>query len=80
MVVADPRALLPASLEVDPLLDERQAASFLGISPGTLSVWRTTRRYPLPYIKVGRVVRYRVSDLRAFIESRTVAGANAPAL
>ncbi len=58
---------LPDSL----LLDETQAANALGISPGTLSVWRSVGRYSLKFSKIGRLVRYRVGDLRAFIDSRT---------
>jgi hypothetical protein len=27
-----------------PLLDEKQAAELLNVTPGTLSVWRCTRR------------------------------------
>ena len=54
------------------LLTQEQAASVLGISPGTLEQWRTTHRYRLPYIKVGSRVRYRRSDLETFIVSRTV--------
>lgn len=57
----------------DPLLDGSQAAAILGVMPGTLEVWRTTKRYPLPYIKVGRNVRYRRSALEAFLVARTVA-------
>jgi excisionase family DNA binding protein len=53
-------------------VDERGAAELLGVTPGTLSVWRCTRRYALPYVKVGRRVRYRVSDLEAWLQSRTV--------
>jgi hypothetical protein len=56
----------------DPLLTETQAAAFIEIRPGTLSVWRSTKRYPLAFVKVGRAVRYRQSDLRAFLESRRV--------
>lgn len=52
------------------LLNSQEAASFLGIEEETLAVWRCTKRYPLPYIKVGRLVKYRPSDLQAFIESR----------
>ena len=55
------------------LVDENEAASILDLAPGTLSVWRTTKRYPLKYIKVGRLVRYRKYDLNAFLKSRTVA-------
>jgi len=54
------------------LLDESAAANYLGLSPGTLSVWRATKRYPLKYIKVGRLVRYRRTDLDSFLESRSV--------
>ena len=53
------------------LLDEKSAAQFLEVAPGTLSVWRCTGRYKIPFIKVGRLVRYRVSDLDAWLESRT---------
>lgn len=57
------------------LLTEDQTAEMLAIQSQTLSVWRTTKRYDLPYVKVGRSVRYRLSDVMAFIESRTVASA-----
>ena len=63
-------AILPS-----PLLDEKQAAEILTVTPGTLSVWRCTRRYPIPYVKVGRAVRYRLADLEAFMQSRTVGAA-----
>jgi len=54
------------------LLDTNQAAEFLGgISPVTLITWRSTKRYDLPYVKIGGRVFYRVEDLRAFVESRT---------
>jgi excisionase family DNA binding protein len=54
------------------LLEEKQAAQFLQVEPGTLSVWRCTGRYKIPFIKVGRLVRYRQSDLEAWLESRTL--------
>lgn len=53
------------------LVDEREAARILDNSPGTLSVWRSTGRYNLPFIKIGRNVRYRRSDLIAWLEKRT---------
>ena len=53
------------------LLDEKQAADFLSLSPGTLSVWRSTGRHCLPFVKVGHRVRYRVADLETWLESRT---------
>lgn len=53
------------------LLDEKAAAAVLDVTPGTLSVWRSTGRYALPFLKVGRKVRYRRSDLLAWLERRT---------
>lgn len=52
------------------LLDDKEAASMLDVSPGTLGVWRSTGRYNLPFIKVGRNVRYRRADLDAWLEKR----------
>lgn len=54
------------------LLNNEEAAGYLGVAPNSLAVWRTTKRYPIPYVKVGRLVKYRVADLNAFLESRTV--------
>ena len=56
----------------DPLLDERQAAGYLGLKAGTLQVWRSQKRYGLSYVKVGRLVRYRLSTLQAFLAAREV--------
>jgi hypothetical protein len=53
------------------LLDEKQAAAKLDVTPGTLSVWRSTGRYALPFIKVGRKVRYRTADLDNWLLQRT---------
>lgn len=54
------------------LLSSEQAASYIGVSPGTLEVWRCTKRYHIPFIKVGRLVKYRKSDLDSFLNERTV--------
>jgi len=53
------------------LLDEKEAGLFLDTAPGTLSVWRCTGRYNLPFVKIGRKVRYRRTDLVAWLEKRT---------
>lgn len=64
----------PYDPEFDELLDPPAAARFLGgttpLSVGTLAVWRSTKRYDLPFLKVGRYVRYRKSDLRKFRDQR----------
>jgi excisionase family DNA binding protein len=53
-------------------INATEAAKILGVSVDTLAVWRCTKRYPLPYIKMGRKVFYRAADLEKFIESRTI--------
>jgi excisionase family DNA binding protein len=53
------------------LLTEKEAAVVLGATPGTLSVWRSVGRYQIPFIKVGRSVRYSRKALLAWLESRT---------
>lgn len=53
------------------LLDDKAAAAVLDVTTGTLSVWRSTGRYSIPFIKVGRKVRYRLADLQAWLDSRT---------
>jgi hypothetical protein len=57
------------------LVSPADAARTLGVSVGTLNVWRCTRRYPLPYAKIGRKVMYKLSDLENFVSSRTVGAA-----
>lgn len=53
------------------LLDDKTAAAILDVSPGTLSVWRSTGRYNLPFLKIGRKVRYRRADILDWMKSRT---------
>lgn len=50
------------------LLTQKQVAEILGVSEGTLENWRVHKRYPLAYIKVGSLVRYKPSDVEAFIQ------------
>ncbi|WP_020561589.1 helix-turn-helix domain-containing protein [Methylosarcina fibrata] len=58
------------------LLNTKQAAEYLGVTVSTLEVWRCTKRYPIPFIKVGHLVKYRKTALDAFLESRTVDAAD----
>lgn len=61
----------------DPLFSDDQAADYLSVKKHTLAVWRTTGRYNLPFVKIGRSVRYRKSDLDAFVDRRTVGAGHA---
>lgn len=49
------------------LLTRLEAASYLRIQPQTLANWAVSRTQRLPYVKVGRRVMYRLSDLAAFV-------------
>ncbi len=51
------------------LLTPKQTATTLGVTIGTLAVWRCTARYPLPFVKIGRRVMYREQDITNFIEN-----------
>lgn len=53
-------------------LSSSEAAVYLGITPGTLNVWRCTKRYLIPYTRVGRLVKYRIADLDNWLASRTI--------
>lgn len=52
------------------LLDDKSAAALLNVTTGTLSVWRCTGRYNLPFLKIGSKVRYRRNDLETWLEKR----------
>ncbi|ASJ97395.1 MULTISPECIES: helix-turn-helix domain-containing protein [Shewanella] len=54
----------------NPLLTPAEVAKTLGVTEGTLSVWRCTGRYPLKFVKVGRRVMYRQIDIDTFVNGR----------
>jgi predicted DNA-binding transcriptional regulator AlpA len=49
-------------------LDPVEAAEFLGVSPRTMETWRRVRSGPT-FFKIGHLVRYKTSDLRAWLEA-----------
>lgn len=53
------------------LLTPQDVATRLGVSIATLATWRCTKRYALTYVKIGRLVRYRMADVEAFEASRS---------
>lgn len=69
--VADQSVNESKSFHLDDLLLPKQTAQILRVTTGTLSVWRSTGRYPLKYVKVGRWVLYRYRDILEFIDLRT---------
>jgi excisionase family DNA binding protein len=57
----------------DRLLWPKQVAEMLGVPIGTLANWRYQARGPA-FVKVGRHVRYRRSDVAAWIDRHVVGG------
>jgi excisionase family DNA binding protein len=57
-------------LESEELLDYRGASRFLDTPVGTLQVWISTKRYDLPFYKIGRKVRFKKSELAAWLAGR----------
>ena len=57
--------------EHDLLLTEVQAAEFLNLSVRTLQSWRVSGS-KIPFVRCGRAVRYKIRDLRAWIDANTV--------
>lgn len=53
----------------DKLLTRKEAAEYLGVKESTLAAW-ASRRTTVPFVKLGRLVRYRKSSLDALKESK----------
>lgn len=60
------------SLEQDRLVDEHEAASVLGLKRQTMAVWRSRGRGPM-FVRIGRLVKYRMSELSRYVDSNTFA-------
>jgi predicted DNA-binding transcriptional regulator AlpA len=58
------------------LLTEKEAAQLLGLQPSTLRRWRSTGQPGQPeFVKIaGRAIRYRMSNLAAYIEALPTSG------
>lgn len=69
--VADSHSQALASVTAKPsaLLNTAQAAEYIGVKHNTLEVWRTYGKSPKFY-KVGRLCKYRLSDLDAWLEQQ----------
>lgn len=53
----------------DPMLGTNDAATYLGLSTHTLEVWRREPIRGPRFVRFGKAVRYRRSDLEAYIAS-----------
>lgn len=60
----------PSTAAADRLLTESEAAERLAVSVRTLQQWRVSGGGPL-FVKLGRAVRYRPSELTIFVGAGT---------
>ncbi len=51
------------------LLTDQEATKYLGLAKGTLNLWRHLGKGPR-YFKVGRCVRYSLTDIMAYLENQ----------
>lgn len=71
--VADPlpeQSRAGAPLNPAELMTDAQVAQLLDVSTKTLATWRSTGRYGLAFLRIGARIRYRKSDVLAWLESR----------
>lgn len=54
-------------------LNEIQVSEYLGVAPATVRKWRQLRKGP-PAVKIGFCIRYRQSDVDAWIEAQPIVG------
>jgi hypothetical protein len=68
------RQQLTSQKQISVLVSPTETAKLLHTTAGVLAVWRSTRRYPLKYVRAGRKIFYRLEHIQSFIESRTQNG------
>lgn len=60
-------------LLVPQLFTTQETAKMLKLSPATLEIWRSEGGHGLPYLKLaGGAVRYRLEDIRDFVDHSMV--------
>ncbi|MBF0371032.1 MAG: helix-turn-helix domain-containing protein [Magnetococcales bacterium] len=61
----------PSRRKLAKLYSPQQAADILGVEVTTLANWRCSKRYRLPFVRIGRKIKYPEDGVLAFIEERT---------
>jgi excisionase family DNA binding protein len=59
----------------DRMITTEEAAEYAGFSVHTFKAWRRKKMGP-PFVKIGRSVRYRESEVLAWVERQTQDGTN----
>lgn len=66
----DEKSLAHNSISIPVLITQDEAAKILGVSTKWFERDRWAERR-IPYVKIGRGVRYRATDIAAYIEANT---------
>ena len=64
--------LLMSEYKPTQLVPQEVVAEMLGLKPATLSQWRWIGDKRLPWVKLGKAVRYKLSDVEDYIDKCTV--------
>jgi excisionase family DNA binding protein len=67
-------ATFPATPQHEKLLTPGDVARWLGVSPGWVRDHATRKQPHLPAVKLGKLLRFRSSDVQAFIEKWVTRG------
>jgi hypothetical protein len=70
-----PATIRNISINDDLIIDTSEAAILIHTPEKSLIKWRSTGEHNIPFIKIGRNVRYRTKDLRIWIEAHIQGGA-----
>jgi excisionase family DNA binding protein len=61
-----------AAVKDDVIMTPIEAAKYLGVEVQTLAAWRSRKSCNIPYFRLGTLIRYRKSDVDAFLDSQKV--------
>lgn len=56
--------------DLEDLLSVDEAAKKLGISPS--AIYNNRKTLSIPYIRIGRLIRFRPSEIQKFLDKRTI--------
>ena len=62
------------TLSDDVIITTAQASKLLSTPESTLNKWRSTGENNIPYLKIGRNVRYRTTELKKWVDAHMIVG------
>ena len=63
--------LREVNMNEEKLLNQQEAAAYLGTTIGTLNSWRHYGKQNIPFVRWGNRIRYRKADLDTWINTQT---------